>query len=352
MTEDKRITIKDIAQLAGVSKGTVDRVIHNRGEVSEASRQKVLEVAQRIGYKPNIYASLLASQKKYLMACLLPDYGPGEYWERVAQGLEAARKKSEPFNIDIRLFTYDLFSIESFQKGYAEMIAHQPDAIVLAPTFREKVRGLVNELSRKEIPCLLIDSYLSDCPYLAYYGMPMFQSGYLAAHLLLDRQPAQQVAIFRIHKDKDALNNSAERRREGFMSYLADHHLECDLIEEYIHPYDSDFNGAVLERFFQNNPNIRHIITFNSRVHLIAEQLEREKRENTILVGFDDLPKNIEGLKKGSIQFLIAQHSENLLSYCADTVINRLIYHNPPEKQNHFVPMDILTRYNADYYRF
>ena len=42
MTEDKRITIKDIAQLAGVSKGTVDRVIHNRGEVSEASRQKVL----------------------------------------------------------------------------------------------------------------------------------------------------------------------------------------------------------------------------------------------------------------------------------------------------------------------
>ena len=34
------------------------------------------------------------------------------------------------------------------------------------------------------------------------------------------------------------------------------------------------------------------------------------------------------------------------------TVINRLIYHNPPEKQNHFVPMDILTRYNADYYRF
>ena len=182
--------------------------------------------------------------------------------------------------------------------------------------------------------------------------MPMFQSGYLAAHLLLDRQPAQQVAIFRIHKDKDALNNSAERRREGFMSYLADHHLECDLIEEYIHPYNSDFNGAVLERFFRNNPDIRHIITFNSRVHLIAEQLEREKRENTILVGFDDLPKNIEGLKKGSIQFLIAQHSENLLSYCADTVINRLIYHNPPEKQNHFVPMDILTRYNADYYRF
>ena len=121
------------------------------------------------------------------------------------------------------------------------------------------------------------------------------------------------------------------------MSYLADHHLECDLIEEYIHPYDSDFNGAVLERFFRNNPDIRHIITF---------------KENTILVGFDDLPKNIEGLKKGSIQFLIAQHSENLLSYCADTVINRLIYHNPPEKQNHFVPMDILTRYNADYYRF
>ena len=49
---DKKVTIKDVAQLAGVSKGTVDRVIHNRGEVSAESFRKVQEVVRKIDYKP------------------------------------------------------------------------------------------------------------------------------------------------------------------------------------------------------------------------------------------------------------------------------------------------------------
>ena len=94
MNEEKRITVKDIATLAGVSKGTVDRVLHNRGEVSEASREKVMKIARQIGYKPNVHASLLASQKKFLMACMIPEYVPGEYWDLVAKGLTAAQKKA------------------------------------------------------------------------------------------------------------------------------------------------------------------------------------------------------------------------------------------------------------------
>ena len=50
MNEEKRITVKAIATLAGVSKGTVDRVLHNRGEVSEASREKVMRIARQIVY--------------------------------------------------------------------------------------------------------------------------------------------------------------------------------------------------------------------------------------------------------------------------------------------------------------
>ena len=54
--QSKRVTIKDVARLAKGSKGTVDRVIHNRGEVSEESRAKVLEVIEELGYTPNMYA--------------------------------------------------------------------------------------------------------------------------------------------------------------------------------------------------------------------------------------------------------------------------------------------------------
>lgn len=79
------ITINDVAKAAGVSKGTVDRVLHNRGEVSSKSREKVLRVIEELGYKPNVYASMLASQKKRTICCVIPEYVEGDFWSLTAK---------------------------------------------------------------------------------------------------------------------------------------------------------------------------------------------------------------------------------------------------------------------------
>mgnify|MGYP000680102411 CR=1 FL=1 len=76
----ERIRIKDIAQMAEVSVGTVDRVLHGRTGVSEASRKKVENILKQLDYQPNMYASALASNKKYIFACLLPLHAKGDYW--------------------------------------------------------------------------------------------------------------------------------------------------------------------------------------------------------------------------------------------------------------------------------
>ena len=79
----ERIRIKDIARLADVSVGTVDRVLHGRTGVSEASRKRVEEILKQLDYQPNMYASALASNKKYLFVCLLPQHKEGDYWTDV-----------------------------------------------------------------------------------------------------------------------------------------------------------------------------------------------------------------------------------------------------------------------------
>ena len=61
----ERVRIKDIAKMADVSVGTVDRVIHGRSGVSESSRKRVEEILKQLDYQPNMYASALASNKKY-----------------------------------------------------------------------------------------------------------------------------------------------------------------------------------------------------------------------------------------------------------------------------------------------
>ena len=79
----ERIRIKDIAKMADVSVGTVDRVIHGRSGVSEASRKRVEEILKQLDYQPNMYASALASNKKYTFSEMLP----GISWNRNRTGL-------------------------------------------------------------------------------------------------------------------------------------------------------------------------------------------------------------------------------------------------------------------------
>ena len=114
---EKKVTIKDVAQMAGVSKGTVDRVIHNRGEVSAESLKRVLDVIDRIGYKPNVYASLLASRKHYRIVCLIPDFETGEFWEIAYKGIRRAYEECRDFNVTVDVVRYDQFRVDSFQQA-------------------------------------------------------------------------------------------------------------------------------------------------------------------------------------------------------------------------------------------
>ena len=78
-----RIRIKDIALRAGVSVGTVDRVIHNRANVSKKAVEKVREALEEMDYQPNMYASALAYNKKYLFILLIPKHDKEAYWDEV-----------------------------------------------------------------------------------------------------------------------------------------------------------------------------------------------------------------------------------------------------------------------------
>ena len=79
-----KIRIKDIAERSGVSVGTVDRVLHNRPNVSgQAQSQSGDCIERKINYQPNMYASALAYNRKYTFCCLLPDHDRNAYWTSV-----------------------------------------------------------------------------------------------------------------------------------------------------------------------------------------------------------------------------------------------------------------------------
>jgi len=68
----RALTLRDVSEASGVSEMTVSRVLRGRGDVSEATREKVLKAANELGYVPNKIAGALASQRVNLIAVIIP----------------------------------------------------------------------------------------------------------------------------------------------------------------------------------------------------------------------------------------------------------------------------------------
>ena len=97
--------MKEIAHLAGVSIGTVDRVLHQRGRVSAENVAKINAIVVDRGYRPNVFASRLSGgQGTRTIGVLMPkpeqDFG---YWKLIWDGMERAAKELEPLHIDVRI---------------------------------------------------------------------------------------------------------------------------------------------------------------------------------------------------------------------------------------------------------
>lgn len=350
MASNKKITIIDIAQHTGLSKGTVDRVLHNRGEVSKKSYEKVMAAVKELGYEPDLNASILARKEEEHIALLMPFNEKGTFWELALSGLERIRERFTPMRIQIDHFSYDQYSEDSFRNVCRQLLESKPAGVIIAPIFQAGTIAFANELKENSIPYCFIDSKPDTEGYLAYFGMPMYKSGYLAADQLTCGKSIDEVLIVRVHRDKARQSDPTVNRRAGFVDYMLQKFPDCIIHSRFIDSSDADMTMATMEAFFGEHPGVKHIVTFNSRVHLLVPFLEKYPDHERRVVGFDNLHANISALRRGTVSVLIGQHPEEQVKDAIQTLSDYILLGRRPERTDNYVHMDILTPYNADNY--
>lgn len=347
----ERIRIKDIARLADVSVGTVDRVLHGRSGVSETSRKRVEEILKQLDYHPNMYASALASNKKYSFSCFLPVHLSGEYWTAIEKGINEAISSYSDFHISAQITYYDPYNYNSFVKESNTIIDNEPDGVLFAPTAFKYTKEFTDKLNEKNIPFIYIDSLLRDIPPLAFYGQNSIQSGYFAAKMLmmLAGKETKEIVVFRKINEGIVGSNQQENREIGFRQYMQKYHPECNILELNLHAKQSDDDNSMLDSFFKANPGVSNGITFTSKVYIIGEYLETRNIKHFNLIGYDLLERNVSCLKNGSVSFLIAQQPEVQGFNGIKTLCDYLIFKKDIIMVN-YMPIDLLTAENIDYY--
>lgn len=348
--QQDRIRIKDIAQMAGVSVGTVDRVLHSRSGVSESSRIKVEEILKKLNYQPNMYASALASNKKYRFAYLLPSHNEGDYWKDVERGMQQAIIRFSDFNVSLSDYYYDQYESGAFIESGMRILDAQPDGVILSPTVEEETEQFVNLLREAGIPYVFIDSNIARLEPLAFYGQHAQRSGYFAARMLrLLAKGEPEIVIFRQINEGRLGSNQQLHREEGFYEYMKEHCPELKMWELNLYAKQPGEDASLLEDFFAAHPNVRCGITFNSKAYIIGEYMQRHGRTDFHLMGYDLLRRNVACLKAGSIDFVIAQQPTVQGYNSIECLCNHLILRKKVKDCN-YMPINLITTENIDFY--
>ncbi|RFZ90993.1 LacI family DNA-binding transcriptional regulator [Mucilaginibacter conchicola] len=342
--------VKEIARRANVSIGTVDRVIHNRVGVSEKTKQKVNAIIEELNFQPNKMASLLATRKSMNFAVLIPAVSADtDYWSFPLTGIEQAAAETKQFGVSVKHYFYDLDSKESFTKASHELLNDAPDAVLLAPSFVEESAVLAAKLDELKIPLVFINSDLADQNNLAYIGPDLYQSGRLAAQLIsLSLQQQDNVLIVNISSD---LKNDHHlvRKEHGFKKFFEDAGSKTKVATLNINETKLTAVEQSLMQTLDASPDVKAIFVTNSRVNIVAEILKKHNRNNTLLVGYDFLKKNIDYLVSQQITYLICQRPKEQ-GYLGIMALYKHLFKVSEVERSVYMPIDIITKENYLFY--
>lgn len=349
---NEKIRIKDIAIRAGVSVGTVDRVLHNRPNVSQSAREKVEQALKEMNYQPNMYASALAYNRSYHFFLLIPAHESEAYWEEIEEGAHKACEVRRDFHVHLQICYFKQFDVESFTQTWKQCMEQKPDGVIIVPSDLETTRRFTDVLHSANIPFVLLDSFMPDLRPLSFYGQDSFSSGYFAAKvLMMIAHEESAIMLMKQTKNGRVMSKQQDNREVGFRHYMKDHFPGIQ-IKELNLPLDTPISeyDTILDEFFKQNPGIHHCITLNSRAHLVGEYLLRNNLREVQIMGYDMVFKNVQCLREGSISFLIAQHAYMQGYFCIDTLFQAIVLKKKVNPVN-YMPIELVMKENVDFYR-
>jgi LacI family transcriptional regulator len=347
----KKARIKDIAKLAGVSIGTVDRVLHERGEVAESTRLRVQKILKETNYSPNLMAQVLKSKKLFHLVSLLPEpTKDNSFWIKHPIGMNKAIEELSLFNVALSQITFDILNEEDFQNKASNVLDLNPDGVLLAPIFKSESIAFCSRLSKEKIPYVFIDGFIEDTDFLAYIGEDIFQSGRVAGQLIDMVTPGENdILIVNITKNLQNVHH-LNKRTQGFMNYFEKSvSNKGKKININIPDPSSKSIKTELDRQLSENPQIRSIFISGSKSFLIASYLEAKGLKTMNLIGYDLLDRNIKYLRSGITKFLIGQRPEEQAYKGIKKLYEFLSLHKIPDKME-YLPVDVVTSENVDFF--
>lgn len=346
----QQLTIKQIAELAGVSAGTVDRVLHNRGRVSEKAVAAIQAVLDTQSYKYNLHTSAVAfkkTRKSLHIVISIPSSEKGEYWDLVKSGFDKAFREYGDISIKSEYLFFDQFNSLSCREVFESIALMHCSAVVLGTTFAQETRELCVQLDERGIPYIFVDGMVPETNPIATFMVNQETCGRLLARLMDGLTPAgKELAVLLPKRIGTQISTNSASRLDAFRSYFRGRMPGRILKEGFFSTENSSMVTREVDSFLKDNPEVGGIAVVISAGYLVADALQGSGHEGIVVGGFDVTDGNARCVKEGTIDFLINQHPDRQGFSAVESLLHYLLYGAPDKNMRQFLPIDIVFMEN------
>ncbi len=336
-------TIKEIAELAGVSRGTVDRVLNKRGAVNPKTEAKILEIAKALDYKPNRAGIVLAAQKKKFKFGVVM-FGIGNpFFDDVIAGFKEKEEELSGYNCTVLIRRISAFGVESQLEAIDSLLKEEINGLAISPQNDPSIAEKINELYDMGIPTVTFNTDISGSRRIAYVGSNYYQCGQTAAGLV-HLMTSGEVYIGIVSGYPNLLCHT--ERIAGFKSRLKEY-TNLHIVDFFENSDDDFISYDKTLKILEDHPEINALFfaaggTYGGCKAILAANRQKHMK----IVTFDKIKTTVEMMKEDVISATICQQPRIQGLLPLEILFDYLTTGESPKKEYNYTTVEIRIKEN------
>ena len=332
------VTIKQIADLCGVSRGTVDRVINERGNVKPETKELVLSMAKELGYKPNPAGKALSARKKNPVVGVVISSEGNPFFDDVIRGIKLAAEKYEIYGLKVIWKNMRGYDVKS-QHEIMEELKDKVNALIINPVNDPVIINEINEFVDAGIFVVTINNDVDNSKRQCYVGSDYTNGGETAGALLQMIIPnGANIGI--VMGSSKVLGH--KQRLAGFEENI-NKNPKFKIVDIQENDDDDISSYDKTKMMLIKHKEINAIFIVAAGVYGACRAvLSLGKQNDLTIIAFDTVPTTVEMMKKNVIKAVIYQHPYRQGQRAMQIVFEYLVNGISHDKSRHIMKNEII----------
>ena len=333
------VTIQKIAELSGVSRGTVDRVLHGRPNVNPMIREKVVRAAEKLGYQPPVPPKSADCRQA---AILIPQWTDGHFNRQIVSGIrKALRYIADPAFVlteqPLRTMT-----MQELLRAIEEQIRSGVDGLIIRAENTPEVRAAIEQAVQQGVTVITYDADVPDSGPLCHPPHDLVRAGAIAAGVMarLIRPPEHVLIVtgnLRMEAHKGRVDGFCRRLLELGFSEDAYRVIETNEMPE--------LTGELVAQALQADSRLHAVYMACQPLSGCIAGIRKARRTTRPHIVCNDLtPTAKRYLREGTVDFVIGQSFSQESFHAVLAMYQMLLRGVKPKRELYYTDLRLITQ--------